>query len=321
MTVSGAQSDDAWSPARLAIAFFLLTTSLTLLMDFGNGTEMSWGMLIGSHLKSAWTWILPVMLVAYFFQYFFPATKRKPKLFFYENTVDLLHIMFNSLFYLTFFGAASAATKKFLVENTPWLLFDWASSWPIYLQSLLMLLLLDFLVYWRHRLEHRLRIIWPIHLIHHTSQRIDVLTTHRLHFLEVMLGGIIVGWAASVSGLTHDAISLGFLVYIHYNHFIHTNINIRFSSPLKYMLVSPFMHRWHHALEKEGHDKNFGVVFAWNDWIFGTAYHPEHEPKAFGLELDSPDAIGESWILQQIYPFRIWLQKTLCLITTRGQVP
>ncbi|WP_022956180.1 sterol desaturase family protein [Perlucidibaca piscinae] len=320
MMMAPISNDDAWTPSRLVAGLLLVATLLTLFVEFPDADNRSWASMLGSHLQSAWRWILPVMLVAGILQFLFPATVRKPKFLFYENAVDLIHILFNSLFYLTFFGIAASATRRFLVDHTPWLIFDWAADLPLFAQALLMLLLLDFLVYWRHRFEHRISLLWPIHLIHHTSRRIDVLTTHRLHFLEVMLGGIIVGWATSVSGLSRDAISIALLVYIHYNHFIHSNIDVRFSSPLRFILVSPFMHRWHHALDKEGHDKNFGVVFAWNDWVFGTAFHPSHEPACFGLELDQAHEVNESWLRQQIYPFRIWVQKLAALTHIRRQV-
>lgn len=253
----------------------------------------------------ALTYIVPIVAVAVLFQALLPGTRRRPKVLSYEYLVDLMHVLLNGLFYLTFFGVAAGQVRAWMIERSPTMFAD-PMALPIWAQVLFAVWMFDFLVYWRHRLSHQIAVLWPIHAVHHTSHQVDVLTTHRLHFLEVLAGGVIVGWATAVSGLSQAALSMGLAIYLNYNHFIHSNVAVKFPGPLKYLLVSPFMHRWHHAREHGVRDKNFGVVFAWNDWIFRTAHHPDREPLDYGIDYPPGEAVGESYIGHQIYPFRIW---------------
>lgn len=269
-------------------------------------------------MEGAWAALVnmfPVIVLTAVLQLVLPAVIRKPKISTYEYYVDLFHLMFNSYVYLTFIGGLSGAMRVWMQGHTPEF-FPFASDWPVYIQVVIAIWMFDFLVYWRHRLSHEIRVLWPIHAVHHTSQQVDVLTTHRLHFLEMVAGGVISSWASARSGLSPQAVAVGFMIYIHYNHFIHTNINIKFSGPLRYILVSPFVHRWHHAKEPEAVNKNYAVVFAWNDWIFGSAYHPEREPYQYGIEYAPGEATHESYINHQLYPFAIWLKRIYNYATT-----
>src|SRR5690606_5722451 len=74
---------------------------------------------------------------------------------------------------------------------------------------------------------------------------------------------------------------------------------------LKYILVSPFMHRWHHAREEQACNKNFGVVFAWNDWLFGTALHPNREPRAYGIDYPKGEVLRDSYLAHLVYPLQV----------------
>lgn len=254
--------------------------------------------------------ILPVVLIATLFQILMPGTRRRPKIYSYEYCVDVMHVLFNGLIYLTAIGGIAAVSRGWLITHTP-VVLPQGTALPMIVQTLLAVWMFDFLVYWRHRLSHQIDVLWPIHAVHHTSHQVDVLTTHRLHFLEVMAGGIIAGWAMACCGLSGAAISLGFAIYLNYNHFIHSNVAVKFPGLLKYLFVSPFMHRWHHASEDGVRNKNFGVVFAWNDWLFRTAWHPDREPRTYGIEYPAGESVGESYLAQQIYPFRIWTTRLL----------
>ena len=156
----------------------------------------------------------------------------------------------------------------------------------------------DLVVYWRHRTEHVFGALWSFHAVHHSSEQVDILTTLRLHPLEVVYASL-TGAAVLLVGVEAEAAALGYAIYTCWNYFIHTNVKVRFLGVMKYVLVSPFMHQWHHALDRQAAGKNVGVVFAWNDWLFGTAYHPEHWPRDSGSTCRKrcacPKAIGVTW--------------------------
>jgi sterol desaturase/sphingolipid hydroxylase (fatty acid hydroxylase superfamily) len=71
---------------------------------------------------------------------------------------------------------------------------------------------------------------------------------------------------------------------------VHANLNWTFG-PLRYVLVSPVFHRWHHS--REVRDKNFSSTFAIWDLMFGTAYMPAGaSPKAYGVDdKEMPEAL------------------------------
>src|SRR5690606_24305377 len=112
-------------------------------------------------------------------------------------------------------------------------------------------------------------------------------------------------WVTARFGVGPEAAGIGMMIYLNYNYFVHTNVRIVYPGFLKYILVSPFMHRWHHAREAQARDKNFGVVFAWNDWLFGTALHPEREPLAYGIDYPEGEVARESYLAHLLYPLQV----------------
>lgn len=250
--------------------------------------------------------LLLLVLICTLVQVLFPATKRRFKMLSYEGWLDFLYAFQSGLLGLTALGAGREIAIRWISRHTPGLFLQ---ELPFAAQLVIAVWAFDFVVYWRHRLEHRLSFLWPIHAVHHTSTQVDFLTTKRLHFLEWMIGGTLTGLVFTRLGLSGRALGLGFAIYLYHNYYIHTNVRIRYPGFLKYLLVSPFMHRWHHATDIEARDRNFGVVFAWNDWLFGTAYHPAHEPTSFGLIADPTEQVSESYIAHQLYPFRVLVQR------------
>ncbi len=237
-------------------------------------------------------------------QIVFPAVRRRPKFMSYEMTLDLIYVLQTQLLYLTAAGAAVGISTGWLQAHTP-VLFPGLKHWPIWSQVLLALWVYDFVVYWRHRLEHQLSFLWPIHAVHHTTTKVDVFTTTRLHPLELMAGGILNMWVTARFGIGQEAASIGFMLYLNYNYYVHTNVKIVYPGFLKYLFVSPFMHRWHHANEAQACNKNFGVIFAWNDWLFGTAIHPKREPLSYGIDYEAGEVARDSYLAHLVYPFQV----------------
>ncbi|MEO6222465.1 MAG: sterol desaturase family protein, partial [Vicinamibacterales bacterium] len=72
--------------------------------------------------------------------------------------------------------------------------------------------------------------------------------------------------------------------------------------PLIYVFMGPEMHRWHHSLDVEHRDRNFGNNFSFMYWIFGTAYLSREMPTTFGV--DDPEYPVENLRRQFTYAFR-----------------
>jgi len=183
---------------------------------------------------------------------------------------------------------------EFLVRG-----FGPLSRQPLWLQCFEILLLSDLIDYWTHRTLHR-GSLWRIHAIHHSPQEMNWISSSRVHPLNdlitrscQLLPILLLGFSAA------SIISVVPLVAF-YVMFLHANLKWDFG-PFRWILVSPAYHRWHHASDEEGIDKNFAGIFPIWDVLFGTAYFPRTLPTKYGL---CGPQMPESLIAHLLFPFR-----------------
>lgn len=247
-------------------------------------------------------------LIALPLQLLFPAVKRSPKIFTSEFWIDLLVYWYSAaiLRIIGFYAVIYAVRDVVYGKDPSWM--PALASLPFPVQVALYLWAYDFVVYWRHRVEHTFGLFWAFHATHHTAERVDFLTTSRLHPGERFFGGILSGALAALA-FDAEAASLGFSIYLYWNYFVHTNVRIKFPGFLKYIVVSPFMHQWHHAKDAAAYGRNVGVVFAWNDWLFRSAYHPNHWPTDFGLGFGEQKEVGHNPIKHFLFPIPYWTRR------------
>ncbi|HLS85546.1 MAG TPA: sterol desaturase family protein [Burkholderiales bacterium] len=250
-----------------------------------------------------------VLLVALPFQWLLPAVRRRAKFRSYEFWLDIVYASQGVWLSLLSMGALITWMVS-AIYGTERAWFPMLSTLPFWAQVLLGIWAFDFLVYWRHRLEHVVPALWSFHAVHHTAEKVDVLTTTRLHPLEVVFGALFNAIVIRM-GFAPAAVGLAFAIYLYYNYYIHTNVRIRYPGFLKYLFVSPFMHQWHHAKDAAAAGKNLGVVFAFHEWLFGTAYHPGHWPSEFGLSGPAAERVPQSYIRQTLYPLQYLFAKVV----------
>ena len=137
------------------------------------------------------------------------------------------------------------------------------------------------------------------------------MTTHRLHPLDQIVMSLIDCVILYIIGFPAEGMALALIVKDVNNLFVHSNIVLDYPKPWKYIFVSPNMHRWHHAMEKEAHDKNFCVVFAFVDYVMGTYHVPDNAlPKAYGSAHAELDAVEKKTILKELWlPFKVTRNK------------
>jgi sterol desaturase/sphingolipid hydroxylase (fatty acid hydroxylase superfamily) len=135
-------------------------------------------------------------------------------------------------------------------------------------------LIFDFFLYWQHRLEHRSKILWQQHLLHHSDEYMNVTTAARQHLFEnITLPLFVTIPMAVLFKLPLIEIAMLSLIPFAWQYFTHANIKFGFG-PLWWLLTSPNYHRIHHSLERDHIDKNFVGWFPIWDIIFGTAVVP-----------------------------------------------
>jgi sterol desaturase/sphingolipid hydroxylase (fatty acid hydroxylase superfamily) len=132
--------------------------------------------------------------------------------------------------------------------------------------------LLDLVIYWQHRLLHRIPLLWRLHRVHHADTGFDVSTGVRFHPLEgilsmlIKLGTILLFGLAPLAVLIFEvALSTGSL-------FTHANLRLPagFERRLRWIFVTPEMHRVHHSWHRDETDSNFSFHLSLWDRLFGT---------------------------------------------------
>ena len=180
-------------------------------------------------------------------------------------------------------------------------------SWLVFSAQLLIFLFTrDYFIYIRHRIFH-MRPVWAFHSIHHSSEEVDWLSALRFHPAENIIEStaeILVFLGCTMIGFDPVVLSAGSLIIGFYNLFIHSNLRWTFG-PLRYVLVSPVFHRWHHSDIEEAADKNFAGMFSFIDLVFGTFYMPMNSmPYTTGLSAKEKTVHPRTLAGQLLYPFR-----------------
>ena len=166
-------------------------------------------------------------------------------------------------------------------------IINWLPEMPLWLYALLGVLLLDFFgAYLAHFVEHKVKPLWMIHLVHHSDHNVDTTTANRHHPLEsfirfafTLFGVFIVGTPIAIVFL-YQSLSLVA------TQFTHANIKMskRVDKIISYVLISPDMHKIHHHYKLPYTDSNYGNIFSVWDRIFGTYMYMDREDVVYGVD-------------------------------------
>lgn len=170
---------------------------------------------------------------------------------------------------------------------------------PIALQCVLLLLIMNVIQYWTHRLFHG-NTFWKFHVIHHAPKELDWLSGVHMHPVNILIHSLLVGSSVALLGFSSIVYVVMFPIDLLFAAMVHANLNWTFG-PLGYIIASPVFHRYHHTATNEGGEKNFAPMFSILDVLFGTYYMPKGRlPTAFGVAETVPETLSG----QLLYPFR-----------------
>ena len=160
----------------------------------------------------------------------------------------------------------------------------WPHAWPIWLQALLMVLVVDFLRYWLHRAAHQSDTLWRLHSVHHSVEQMYWLNTARFHLLEKAMQMTLDSLPFLLMAVEPAVLSLYYVAYATNGFFQHCNIELRYGV-LNYVVGSAETHRWHHSRIPRESNANYGnTVIVW-DVVFGTWFLPrERAVEQLGLQ-------------------------------------
>jgi sterol desaturase/sphingolipid hydroxylase (fatty acid hydroxylase superfamily) len=158
--------------------------------------------------------------------------------------------------------------------------FDLMSSMPIWLLWVLTFILIDLVFYIYHRLSHRVRFLWTVHMSHHSSEEMNFAVSFRQAWFGP-ISKIPFFMVLPILGLDPLMIAVAGVVSTLWGVVGHTQI-IGKLGPLEWVFNTPSHHRVHHGSNPEYIDKNYGNLFIIWDRIFGT-FEPENKPVEYGL--------------------------------------
>jgi sterol desaturase/sphingolipid hydroxylase (fatty acid hydroxylase superfamily) len=182
--------------------------------------------------------------------------------------------------------------------------FDiWPREAPILLQLLIATLIVDFFKYWYHRWTHEVPILWRIHSIHHSLDRLEMLRASYFYPIDIFL-------TVATGTLAMLAVGAGHELIIFHNVFAgitgllnHSNADLQ-CGVFDSVLNSPGHHRAHHSVAPPGSRSNYGSFFNFADRLFGTRYLPANQREPDQLGLDDSYRMPPNFLDQLAVPLR-----------------
>jgi sterol desaturase/sphingolipid hydroxylase (fatty acid hydroxylase superfamily) len=146
---------------------------------------------------------------------------------------------------------------------------------------LLTFFMIDFVFYWYHRGQHRVRFLWCAHVVHHSSEHMNLGTALRQSptgpFTKTLFY-----WPLPLLGFDPLVIASAGAIATIYGFWTHTEVIKKLWAPLEWVFVTPSHHRAHHGSNSEYVDRNYGNVLIVWDRLFGT-FEPEVAAVRYGL--------------------------------------
>lgn len=177
----------------------------------------------------------------------------------------------------------------------------WPHESPLFVQLVLMLLVADFLRYWLHRASHTLPVLWRLHEVHHSVQKLYWLNTSRFHPIEKTLQFLFDALPFILLGVSQEVIATYFVFYAINGFYQHSNADVRLGF-LNYLVSGPQLHRWHHSRTIKESNSNYGNNLIVWDVLFRTRFLPDDRSvKQLGIHQEQ---YPESFLGQLFAPFR-----------------
>ena len=195
--------------------------------------------------------------------------------------------LLNTLLVRTLFPA-TAVGMAILAEERGWGLFHFVAPLPAWLVVMAAVVLLDLAIYLQHVLVHAVPLLWRLHRMHHADLDVDVTTGARFHPIEIVLSMILKFGVIVALGAPPLAVLVFEVLLSAGSLFNHANLRLspRADGVLRWLVVTPDMHRVHHSVEPMETNSNFGFTLPWWDRLCGT-YRAQpaagHEGMILGL--------------------------------------
>jgi sterol desaturase/sphingolipid hydroxylase (fatty acid hydroxylase superfamily) len=242
--------------------------------------------------------LLGSTLIFVFIEKLFALRKDQP-VFRPEWQTDFHHFIVNHMIV----GFVLLATNLLVHKLFGWAAKDGVRAWvqdlPFPIALFLIVLVADMVQYWTHRAYHEVPVLWRLHAVHHSVKSMDWLAGSRQHILELILTRTLVLAPIFVLGFSKEVIDTYIVIVGFQAVFNHANVSVRLG-PLRYLIVTPNFHHWHHSQDTEGIDRNYAAHFAFLDYLFGTAHKADRPwPDQYGVV---GDYVPNGFVKQFMFP-------------------
>ncbi len=155
---------------------------------------------------------------------------------------------------------------------------DWWSGWA---GLALDLLILDCWVYWWHRANHVLPVLWRFHEVHHLDEFLDASSSIRFHFGEVLLSSLVRAGVILLAGIPLVSVIVFETLLALAAMFQHSNLRLpaRLERALSLVIVTPSIHWVHHHAIRRDTDSNYATLLSVWDRVFASRSNTVRTPE------------------------------------------
>ena len=227
--------------------------------------------------------LLLLLLLQYTVEHVWPAVRKNNQLL--HEGRNLLMGIFN-LAVLFIPSALLVQLLRWLNDNH-WGLLPMINL-PDGINIVLTILLMDFIMYWWHRANHRWQVLWLFHRFHHLDPMMTTSTALRFHTVELLLSLLMKAVVYTIFGFSYGAILVYETLFFAVVLFHHSNIGISKKADALYRKIfsSPLMHRIHHSTRPAETDSNYGSVFSCWDYLFNSYTKEPAGEIVFGVDVE-----------------------------------
>ena len=178
--------------------------------------------------------------------------------------------------------------------------------------TIILLIAMDAAIYIAHYLQHHVGALWEFHKIHHSAEVLTPITIYRVHPVDDLLTGSVVGvsmgfviglgeilYVGGVSSFVIAGLNVGLVIfYLCGYNLRHSHIQLSYHYAASHLFISPAQHQIHHSSDRLHFGKNLGFIFAIWDWAAGTLLIPKkHTFIKFGIADADPNDFDSVWKL------------------------
>ena len=156
------------------------------------------------------------------------------------------------------------------------------------------LIVLDFWIYWWHRLNHVAPVLWRFHQVHHLDEFLDASSALRFHFGEVLLSSLVRAGVIWLAGVPLASVVVFETLLALVTIFHHSNLRLpsKLERMLSLLIVTPSIHWVHHHAIRADTDSNYSALLSVWDRLFASRSRTVRSPDmTIGVENRRDEAL------------------------------